>query len=116
MNKSNQDKINNKLEYAGEYNIELIKFSANNYWKFDLPTNTCGICKNDLERKCTKCNESSDCLIKQCKISKGKCGHGFHNCCISSNLLKRNKCCPNDGQLWSYDILDMDNDNKLKCD
>lgn len=64
--------------------------------KLNISNEDCPICKNNLLDRCLECTNSNN---TNCNSVIGKCGHGYHNHCISMWCKTRNVC-PLDNQLW----------------
>lgn len=69
---------------------------------------TCPICRVSLLDKCIHCSECTEHIYnnnmfettkKECISIFGKCGHGYHKCCINEWLRNR-KTCPLDNEEW----------------
>ena len=54
---------------------------------------TCCICRCELDEICNKCRENKVIDKKECPTVTGKCGHTFHQHCISE-WLKHQRICP----------------------
>lgn len=61
----------------------------------------CAICKNHIMDKCIDCEEKKE--GKEGKVSCpqqwGKCGHAYHEHCISQ-WVKSKQLCPLDNKPW----------------
>eukprot|EP01126_Amoeba_proteus_P051743 TRINITY_DN61_c0_g1_i1.p1 TRINITY_DN61_c0_g1~~TRINITY_DN61_c0_g1_i1.p1 ORF type:complete len:123 (-),score=19.18 TRINITY_DN61_c0_g1_i1:52-420(-) len=83
----------------------LKKWSAVVKWKYDVPTEVCAICRNNLMEDCIECLGNPDSVLAaNCKVAFGECGHAYHFHCIHKWLEKANGTnqCPMDGQEWEY--------------
>lgn len=77
-------------------------------WKVE--TGMCSICRNLVEGPCIACQTEGD-ITKECYLWWGKCGHVFHEHCISRWTVSR-KVCPLDNQPWQQNKLWDDKKHK----
>jgi len=89
-------------------NIELISWNPYANWTFDSKHEDCPICKLKLVELCSNCICKANIDIKCCDVTKGKCGHCFHNHCIDIWLLK-SKICPICRLPYDIKIKNMNN-------
>lgn len=78
-------------------NIEIRQIFNVAVWKWNIISETCGICKNNIMDPCITCqsNEKKDCIH-----ITGACNHTYHAHCML-DWLKRRHVCPLDNQPWS---------------
>lgn len=79
--------------------IEVKKYQAVAYWKWDLNADTCAICHTHIMERCIEC-EASD-LTEPCNPAWGTCGHCYHFHCVSK-WLKTRQVCPLDNNEWNW--------------
>ena len=86
-----------------QFNIKLIKWNPIALWTFkiDNEDSNCTICNQKITLKCIECTMSTK-NVNSCAISKGKCGHGFHQHCIKKWLNNGPNKCPNCQVPWNY--------------
>lgn len=79
--------------------VELLSWSPVAVYNYDVNTNKCELCKNDLINKCTTCLESKECLKTSCSVIQGKCNHVYHAHCLNK-WHKNCDSCPKDSLKW----------------
>ncbi len=80
--------------------FELVSWHPTMYWQLDLKTDTCTICRNSLMEKCISCiADGKYNPISVCLVLNGKCGHSYHDHCITQ-WVKTQPTCPVDMQPW----------------
>jgi len=83
--------------------FEIKKIEGIAFWSWDLKTDTCAICKNEIMEPCIQCNTSEN-NINSCTFITGICNHTYHLHCIEKWITRRNVCplCNNE---WVIDKL-----------
>ena len=85
-------------------------------WAYNLPVTTCDICREKITTCCPDCSSQKtvDVSVK-CQVSKGKCGHGFHEHCITKWLSSNSAgICPTCRTPWNLQTKNMENDEDWK--
>ncbi len=76
------------------------KWQAVAMWSYDVVTDTCAICKGQLNDMCLDCQTNNTATSNQeCQLAWGQCNHTFHHHCISK-WLKTRQVCPLDNREW----------------
>lgn len=70
--------------------IEIVNWSPFATWVFKSSTNDCSICREQLVNPCCECITSSTNIT--CNVSKGNCGHCFHEHCIVKWMSGASNC------------------------
>lgn len=91
--------------------IKIVQWDAYATWTFDSPETVCSICRDELTTTCINCLNKTNNI--NCKVSKGKCGHTFHFCCIN-NWRKKSNICPICTTSWAVEVDDMNVKNVTK--
>ncbi|CUI15173.1 Hypothetical protein, putative [Bodo saltans] len=68
-------------------------------WAWNVQTDTCAICREQIADLCIECKADSVQNGGQCQVAFGQCNHAFHHHCIS-RWLKTRQVCPLDQQPW----------------
>lgn len=102
--------MSDQPETTNTNQIKIISWNPISVWTFDLPSTTCDICKRNITLTCVECstNKSTECII-----TKGNCGHGFHDHCIQK-WLKPGTICPTCRTPWNTQVGDLNNDTDWK--
>lgn len=61
-------------------------------WQWDSDIDTCAICRVELVDSCFRCDAEDSNVPSTCIVVWGKCGHCFHNCCVSLWVQRSPKC------------------------
>lgn len=80
--------------------VRVKKWNAVAFWAYDIDTDTCAICHNQLMLSCISC-EAEPMHSDECTIAWGHCSHSYHFHCIS-RWLKTRSTCPLDDQEWDF--------------
>lgn len=86
---------------ASKIVAEIVSIDLIGNWEYDVPETVCQICRNNLNQRCVTCKFGT------CYVSKGTCGHAFHNHCVT-NWLRNSSSCPVDRTPWVYMFENMD--------
>lgn len=71
-------------------NIEIVSWNPFATWIYKSSTTECSICREQLVNKCINCSTEND--DKTCNVSKGNCGHCFHEHCIVKWMSTASNC------------------------
>lgn len=83
--------------------FEIKEIEGIAFWRWDLKTDTCAICTNEIMEPCIQCNTSEN-NIKSCTFITGICNHTYHLHCIETWIARRNVC-PLCNREWVIDKL-----------
>jgi E3 ubiquitin-protein ligase RBX1 len=85
--------------------FEIKKIEGVAFWKWNLKTDTCAICRNEIMEPCIQCNTSNSANdIESCTFITGICNHTYHLHCIEKWIARRNVC-PLCNKEWVIDSL-----------
>ncbi|XP_020804803.1 RING-box protein 1-like [Drosophila serrata] len=85
--------------------FKVKKWDAVALWAWDLVTDNCSICRNQILGLCIECQALESQESKQeCPVAWGSCNHAFHFHCISG-WLKSRTACPLDNKVWKYENI-----------
>lgn len=77
--------------------FQIKKWRLVAYWKWEVDSDICAICRATVMDACIKCE--SDSKSDDCVIVWGQCNHSFHHCCMEK-WIRRNNRCPLCQQEW----------------
>ena len=83
---------------------DIKKWTAVATWAWDLPTENCAICRNNISDLCIECQGQPGNAAGECNVAWGQCNHAFHHHCIS-RWLKNRPVCPIDDREWEMSEL-----------
>jgi len=97
--------------------IEVISWNPVVVWSYDDKggNSVCSICGKINTLLCETCrvNNTNVDETNKCLVSRGKCGHVFHEHCIK-DILKIGSICPTCKTPWGFDVDNMDNNEDWK--
>lgn len=93
--------------------IEIINWSPFAVWNFKTSGTECHICKQHYEEPCLNCSSTHVNGELVCFVSRGKCGHCFHEHCIGK-WLSSSTICPICSTPYSNDIKNLANNEEWK--
>ena len=87
--------------------FEIKKWSAVAMWSWEICTDTCAICRNNLYEPSIdySANPTGDADHPGLSIAWGACGHVFHLDCIQ-RWLKTRSACPLCNKEWEYSKIE----------
>ncbi|XP_037937824.1 RING-box protein 1-like [Teleopsis dalmanni] len=97
--KNDLDSEENENTVGHRFTVEMWKPCA--AWAWDVPTDTCAICRNPISEVCIECQASQNYYKADCVTATGECNHVYHYHCISRWLKTRNVC-PLDSKRWEF--------------
>ena len=94
----NSMKIDESRAEASKKRFEVKQWNAIGLWSYDMNTDICAICKENIHSPCIECTantvsiptiemaERDEKIKKMCTVAFGKCKHAFHWHCIDKWL------------------------------
>jgi hypothetical protein len=79
---------------------------------FNILSEMCAICRENVTDKCLKCSNSSD--NNTCYGVIGVCSHAYHNCCVSQYTTGHSSTqkCPTCNKKWEMKKRNSNKSNK----
>lgn len=93
-----------KVKGKGKGKCEILSWNAVAFWRWDIETNECKICRNHIMNLCVECLNAQN--KDSCKIVTGQCGCSYHYHCINSWLKSNNNCPIHTTIKWKFKTVD----------
>lgn len=81
---------------------KILSWNPIAYWKWDVNTNNCNICRSHIMNSCVECLNNP--LDESCKVVTGTCGCSYHFHCINNWLKSKNHCPSHINLEWEYHV------------